>query len=79
MHDGRIEELCEAIFMQAVNDYRELRRAGTPIIKTKDEGTYSIGELEMFFRGKWAKNLAKIMKLRVSNDAILKQLQTEPM
>ena len=77
MDDVRIQELCEAIYMQAVNDYRELLKLGKFEVRTKDEGDYSLGEIEEFLMSEWANVLAKILRLPVSNLAILKQLRSE--
>lgn len=78
MDDVRIRELCEAIYMQAVNDYRELLKLGKFEVRTKDEGYYSLVEIEEFLMSEWADVLARILRLPVSNWAILKQLRSEP-
>lgn len=77
MDNGNAKTLCSAVLLQAIRDYRELRKNGSEHIKTKNQGEFSIGELESFFRGDWCRFLCRAANLRVSGPSILRKLESE--
>lgn len=47
------EKLVHAIISQAVKDYKELMKKGLSKRTTKFGGSYSLHEIERFFKSKW--------------------------
>lgn len=77
MSNNSVELLCEAIIAQSVEDYRELRKKKKDEIHHKDEGDFSIAELESFFRGDWCRALLNGIQSRIDGVTILRQLKSE--
>ena len=46
-------QICAAILIQAVEDYRELLHKELPAVKDKNGGGFSLDEIESFFEGDW--------------------------
>ena len=67
--------LGAAIIMKAVEDYRDLKKQKKWKIKTKDEGTYSIGEIEKFLQNKWCSDILKGIGAETTGPRILGHLR----
>lgn len=58
-----VELLCEAIIVQAVDDYKDIRmrekKSGTAVdeVKDKNSGTYGKQEITDFFLSKWGESI----------------------
>ena len=78
MNENGIALLCSAIVEQAVLDYRELRRRGVEKHKKKDDGEYSISEIESFFRSKYCTLLLQSADSQIDDGVlILRKLKSE--
>jgi len=79
MNENGIALLCSAIVEQAVLDYRELRRLGVEERKKKNDGEYSISELESFFRSEYCTLLLQNADSKIDDGVlILRKLKSEP-
>lgn len=67
--------LGAAIIMRAVEDYRDLKKQKKWKVKTKDEGTYSIGEIEKFFQNKWCADILRGIGAETTGQRILSHLR----
>ena len=63
--------LVSCIFEQAVSDYKELKTKGVSEVNGSDSGSYSILDLELFFRGKWCNKLLELMGINVRGEDII--------
>lgn len=77
MNDNVMKEVCESVIMQAVEDYRELKRKGVEYINDRINGSYSIQELDAFFHSDWCNALLKANNIKYDGVTILRQLKNE--
>lgn len=54
-----VRMLSMAIIMQAIEDYRDLKKKGIESRQTQDEGEYSFAELREFFASDWCRLILK--------------------
>lgn len=78
-----VQELCSAIIIQAVNDYRDLidreKKTGIAVdkVESKDSGTYGKEEIEEFFLGEWGETIIRDgFNLNMSGSDFLRAAKT---
>jgi len=70
--------LCSRILEQAAEDYRELRKGNQESMYKKDEGTWSIKEIEDFLRSDWCnKTIIPMAGIECDGKTILYNIKNE--
>lgn len=72
------KKLIHAIIIQAVDDYKYLKRNNLEHYRDRgSRDTYSVKELERFFKGKWGNALIDSTNINLTGNEVLSKISQE--
>ena len=76
MPKGYLDLIC-AIFQKTYDDYADLKKNKVSAKEIKDEGSYSIREINKFLRSEWCQTLLEILGGHITGVELLDALQKQ--